>query len=303
MTSATNSLIEKLNTESGNIDIIGYIVWWNVREVKVTRDWFKSKLDQIGIDGEKYAKEHNYRATFIRALKHLEEQRIIRKVTEDPSRLIYQFTSEILVDDDESPRLDYVPETTIEINKSVYFSTESFSESITKCDENLKQILIDKFNEEKINYKSSDITRYVQKIFGDQADLVSLRPQGSVYFVPASYKALIKNIANILAEVPQGTASLEYFPVPDVESSRKAVGQGVEDEISYALTKIEEDVALLTSNDDEITDKWVQTRLDRVNKLKERVNMYADILGDTNKHLNKKFDTLTAALKPRKIEL
>ena len=293
-------------TSSGQeIEVLGFLVWWNLREVDTTRDFFKERLDVQGLDGERYAREHNYRSTFIRALKALEAQRLIRKVTEDGFRLVYQFTNEVLVDEDENPRLEYTPEMTIEIDKDAYFTLGDISDSIVKCDEALKPVLVELFNKEKVRYTSSDVTRYVQKIFRDQSDIVSLRQQGSVYFVPASGSDLVQKVANILNDITahgHGHASLEFFPVPDAESARNMVGNGVEAEIVECFSKMDDEIKKLMSGDG-ITDTWVNTRLDRVNKIKGRLGVYADVLGSKADALRGQFDAMAITLKKRKIEL
>jgi hypothetical protein len=294
----------QLRTSAGEVPILGFVVWWNLREVQIERDWFKAKLDSIGVDGERYAREHNYRATFIRCLRSLEEQRIIRKVTEDQDRLVFQFTAERLNDNDpQNPVLEYERESTIEIDKDAYWTEGNFGEAITKCDPKIKEIIVALFDKERVTYRSSDLTRYIQKIFGDHADLVALRPQGSVYFVPAAYQNLIANMANILATIPIGQASLEFFPVPDVESARNAVGHGVEAEIAEMFSKMEDEIVVMNKGSNDITDKWVQHRQRQIDQVKERIKKYSDVLGSTAQKLTGQFDALRDTLKPRVIEL
>jgi hypothetical protein len=298
------SLIGTLQTDNGDVPIIGHVVWWNVREVEATRDWFKASLDSVGLDGERYAHEHNYRASFIRCLRNLEEQRIIRKVKEDGGRLVYQFTAERLIEDDpDNPHLEYTPETVIEIDKSAYFTEGNFADALVKCDEKLKPILVEMFDKERVTYRSSDLTRYIQKIFRDNADIVSLRDQGSVYFVPASYANLINQVAQVLQSCPKGIAQLEHFPVPDAESSRTMVGHGVESEIIAIFEKMDEEIKAMQSGNTDITEKWVEHRQNKIRQIKERLAMYSEVLGDTAHRLGGKFEALSNSLAPRTLEI
>jgi len=285
----------------GSIPILGYVVYWNVLGVEVTRDWFKAKLDEVGIDGERYAKDHNYRSTFCRCVQMLESNRIIRKVTEDSTTLVYQFTAETLIKDADNSRLEYTPETQVKISKDEY-SPGKFGEALT-CDDKLRPILVEAFEREHKTYRSSDITRYVQRILSDEADIVSLRPQGSVYFVPAAYQGLINNLSQVLAAVPKGTATLEFFPVPDVASARQMVGNGVAAEITEIFSKMEEEVKAMNAGSDTITPKWVDHRKTRIKEIKARLDAYAEVLGDTAKRLGGSFDVLDSLLKTRTLEL
>lgn len=301
--SSAQSIIGQLKTQAGDIPVLGSVVFWNVRDVEVTRDWFKNHLNQVGLDGEKYAKEHNYRSTFIRCLRALEERRIIRKVEEDADRLIYQFTSEVRAGDDANPHLEYTPETIVEIDKDTYWTLGDFNEALVKCDDRFRPTLVEMFNKEKSIYRSSDITRYVQSIFNDQADIVSLRPQGSVYFVPAPFQNVVTQVAQVLAAVPVGTATLEHIPVPDVETSRHMVKTGVEAEIAEVFAGMEDDIKKMQAKNGEITEKWVEFRRDRINQIKKRLELYQEVLGATGDQLRGKFDALAATLAPRTLEL
>lgn len=289
--------------DGGQIPTLGSIIWWNVGGVEVSRDWFKNKLDEVGLDGEKYAKDHNYRATFLRCLKNLEEQRIIRRVKETEDKLIFQFTAERVVDDVEDPHLEYKREAIVEVDKGIYCDDGCFAESLTKCDDALKPILVAMFDKERKTYRSSDITRYVQKIFKDQADIVSLRQQGSIYFVPAAYQPLVEQVAKVLNDIPVGSAQLEFFPVPDVQSARNMVSHGVESEVLEVFTKMEEEIKKMQAGSNDISDKWVEHRQTVIKQIQKRLSAYNEVLGDTAEKLNGKFNLLKSMLKPRTIEV
>ena len=292
-------------TDGGvHIPTLGFVIWWNVKGVEVGQEWFKNKLNEVGLDGERYAKNHNYRNTFLRCLKQLEEKRIIRKVTEDHVRMVIQFTAETLIDDDpDSPRLEYTPETVIEIDKEAYSIDGIFEEALVKCDPRIKEILIQLFEQERKTFRSSDITRYVKKIFQDHADIVSLREQGSVYFVPASYQNLVTQVATVLEAINRGSAQLEFFPVPDVQSARNMVSHGVEAEVVDVFSKMEEEIEKMQSGGNEITDNWVEHRQNKIKRIQKRLAAYVDVLGDTAQQLSGKFDILAAVLRPRALEI
>ena len=297
------SIIQQMKTEVGDFPILGCLTFWNLREVEVSRAWFKAKLDEVGLDGEKYSKEHNFRSTFIRCLNALEDQRIIRKVKEDEGRLIYQFTAEKLAGTDDAPVLEYTPETVVEIDKEAFWVEGNFADALTKCDEKLRVVLIEMFEKERNTYRSSDITRYVQKIFNDLADIVSLREQGSVYFVPATYQQLVLQVSQVLNEIPKGSARLEYIPVPDVKSAREMIGNGVEAEVAAVFSKMQDEITQMLGGSGEITDKWVEHRKAKIEAIKVRLDRYAEVLGETALKLNGQFDALAAVLKPRLLEV
>jgi hypothetical protein len=309
------SIITQLQTEKGSIDVLGFVAWWNVHNVEVTQPWFRDKLKEAGLDGDKYSREHNYRSTVIRCLRSLEENRIIRKVTEDDSRLVYQFTAEQLIDSDpDNLRLEYKLETTVEIDKDIFLDDMDFNAALTKCDPKVREILVPLFAKEKITFRSSDITRYIQKIFNSQADLIALRPQGAVYFIPSTYKSLIEQVAKVMDLIHAGgtdsagnhcggTARLERFPVPDVSSARQMVGDAAESELLEVFTKMESEIKALDSGKQELTDKWIEHRENILSRMKTRIDRYAEVLGDKTKELHGQVSALSKLLKPRKLEV
>jgi hypothetical protein len=233
----------------------------------------------------------------------MEEERIIRPVTEDESRLVYQFTAEVLVDDDpDNPHLEYTPELTIEIDKAAYFAERDFDKAL-KCGDAIRSQLVQSFNEERETFRSSDITRYVQKIFREQADIISLRQQGSVYFVPSIYGELITKVAQVLESIP-GDAQFDFFPLPDVQSARNSVSRGVTDDITENFARMEEEIEIMRRGAEEVTDRWLEHRQEVVKKIKKRLAMYSDVLDEAARStLGGKADFLQRTLGARLIEI
>lgn len=293
------------NNDGSEFSALGYIVWWNIRGVKVQREVFKNSLNAVGLDGDRYARPHNYRASFIRCLKSLEEQRIIRQVMEDENYIVYQFTAETLIDDPENPYLEYTPELTVKINKRVYFDEGEFSQAL-ECEDKIKEVLVPLFVQEQNSYTSSDLTRYVQKIFRTQGDMLPLRQQGAVYFVPATYEEVVMKVSTVMNDLnsmSDGTAKLDFFPVPDVQSARNMVSDGVESEVAGIFSKMEDEITKVRNKSDEITDRWIETRQDRINNVRKRLDLYADVLGEAARDLNGDCDRLLRCLHARKLDI
>jgi len=290
-TTSGSTIIRTLQSSSGEIDFLGHIVWWSIREVRISRDWFVEKLKECGLS-EKYAPKHNFRSALVRCLNALEEERLIRKIKEDSERVSYQFTRENLVDDPDDTRLEYIPETKVVIDKDAYRIEEDIGAAIVECDPKLKEFLVARFWEEKSTYISSDITRYIQRVFSDYADLVSLRQQGNVYFVPAPYSDLVEKVASIVESIPGGTSTLDRIPIPNVEASRKTVGEAVVGDITGILDRLEQEI----NSAENATEKWSQHRIDRLMVIKKRIELYADVLGSSADQLDQSADDKIQAL-------
>lgn len=307
-----NYLLGRISDGTVNLEILGWLIFWNVREVEITRDKFAAALGVAGLDSD-YAKEHNARSALVRALNSLKEQKIVRTVNEDSVSITFQFTAEVKVGQDHDARLSYHPEVIITVDKEHYGMFKDFRTAITKVDdpktglqsagaEQIKDQLAAAFEREKNSYKSSDITRYIQNILQKQADIVSLRPQGSIYFVPAAYGPVIDSLKMMLAEIG-GDSRFDAIPLPDVKDVRKTVGDSFAEEVASILGGLDKEVADMNSSSKEITEKWISYRKEVIRKVKARIDMYSELLGDKAGELAGSFDAIEATLRPRILDL
>lgn len=298
MTGAT--LISQYNEGATEFPVIGNICWWTVHNVNVTRQKLIEILKQSGLD-EKFARSHNYRAAFIRCLKEFEENRIIRLVEENGSELVYQFTAESKVENQEF-KLSYNPETVVRIDKARYRRTKSIDQSISGR-EDVRQKLIQLFEDKKDRYHSSDVTRLIQRIFRERADIVSLREQGGVYFVPSHFTNLLGAVASFVNALDG--ASFEFFPLPDAQACRNAVANAVDDEMRVDLKKMEEEMKKVENGDKEITERWRNHKLRTIENIRKRITRYAEVLSEeSSKFLTDNFEQMkTNILKPRVLDV
>lgn len=290
MKSKRGKLLAQLNGDA-NVTILGYVCWWDVRGVEIDRERFIEILTDCGFT-EKYAREHNYRSAFLRALKNMETQRIIRMVKEDRNYLIYQFTAEDRVDES----FEYNPETIITIDKEVYRQTKSIDAAITKGDPAIKEKIIKHFMREKVTYKSSDVSRTLHKIFVDNADIVALREQGSVYYVPGGYKNVLESASKYVGMLG-GICRFSYIPIPDAPESRATVKAAVEDEVETFIAWLEGQIEELESGK-EVTERWYNTKDKKLAEARDRLELYAELLGDGKTGIEAKFAVLEKKLFP-----
>lgn len=295
-----SGLVSQFTEGSKTLDICGYIAWWSVHNVDIVREQLITLLKQCGID-EKFARSHNYRAAFIRSLRELEENRIIRPVEENSGAMVYQFTAETQVDEEEV-KLKYDPETLVTIDKGVYRKTQDIAQAISGR-EDIRQKLIALFEEKKDKYHSSDITRLIQRIFAEKADIVSLRETGGVYYIPTEFESVLQSVAQLVNSI--GSSSFEFFPLPDVEACRTAVANAVDNEMRVDLEKMEEEVKLVENGDKEVTQRWRNHKVKTLEKISQRIARYQEVLADaTSKELTDNFESIKQSiLKPRVLDI
>lgn len=292
-----NLLTATLSEGLVNFKILGFVCFWNIRSVDITKDELAAKLTEAGLD-PKMAKDHNYRSAFLRALKNLEEQRIIRLVEENRDVLSYQFTAERNVD---KTSLEYDRETIVVIDKNKYRKTEKFEDALAQGRDDIKAKITELFYREKTRYRSPDITRFLQKIFTEQADIINLREQGSVYFVPAGFKSVIDSVSKLMGLLG-GMCRFEYMPMPDVGQSRKMVKSAVVDEVRALFTNLEKEIKE-AAEEGKTNEKWVMNKLSKIEDIRKRISIYEGVLAEQAKTLDDDFAKLTDTLGVRALEI
>ena len=283
-------LLAQLNGGT-DIQILGFVCWWNIREIEISQERFKEILAACEFK-ESYAREHNYRSAFLRALKQMEEKRIIRLVKEDSKYLIYQFTAEDLVDDETG--FEYSSETVITIDKDKYRETKSIDLAIIKGDDSIKDKIIKLYYDEKSKFKSADVSRVLHRIFTDEADIVSLRDQGSVYFIPGGYKTVLDRAVKYV-KLLGGNCKLDSLPIPDAPESRDTVRDAVTDEFDSFMNHLRNEIDLIQDGKD-VTERWFNTKRKKMAEVKERFELYSELLGEGKSGLEAQFAELEKQL-------
>ena len=154
-----------------------------------------------------------------------------------------------------------------------------------------------------MRYNSNDITRYVQNILGEKADIISLRDQGCNYFVPAGYQETMEKVVVLVSRL--GASSMDWFPIPDTKASKARVSKAFLEQMKKVLEGMQKKVDEVETGSKEVTDKWVQNKLAEVEELRLRLDRYAEILpaGEVAK-LEEGFTSLEQKLNPqRKLDL
>lgn len=180
------------------LETFGEIISWQVRGISIQHLDLIASLDKAGLDSH-VARELAPRNAFLRACSKLARDRLIRKVSEDPGVVVFQFTKEI----PSGEKLDYRMETLLRLDKH--------SGGIT-CDhpelEALAKLEFDRCLESRT---SMDVSRIVQRIFERHGDLFAIRECGGVYFVPKLHHGLTDRVEKFLSGLG---GSLLRFPVP-----------------------------------------------------------------------------------------
>lgn len=259
---------------------LGEIVSWRApTEVRFVD--LKAAMAAAGID-EALLKEMLPRHAFSRAARKLAEGRIIRKVNEDDATLKFQFTKEYL----KGGQYEYAIETHLELNKKTG-AVDCPHSDLQKLAKNL-------VDGEMAVRKSSDVTRLIQRSFDQKkGDLIPIREQGGVYFIPESHAALADSIDELLRKV--GGALRRFKVSSDGASTSSSVASAMNDHFLSMIAEFEQSCAEI-GGADPVSPTIQKRRTERINELRVKLSAYKDIMQDYAETIEKKIEEANADL-------
>lgn len=266
------------NHETNGAPLLGEIVTWDMTSSEVTQEAVLNALNaaQLSLD---VAGDLRATAAFNRACKSLKEDRAIDKIKRNGSVISFQFTRKHLVESQGVIQFDR--------EARVMLDTET---GRIQCDESheLEKHAQELFDHATSHRNTSDVTRMVQKLFANHADLYPINPRkGVAYFVPHEHRHFAEKCEHFLNELG---GQLLRFPVPKgTAEGNRSVRVAVEEGLAGLLHDLEaaaEDWSetTRTSTMDAAIERWKQ--------IKHKAESYAEYLGDRQATL---LDELTAA--------
>jgi len=208
---------------AGASALLGEVVCWDLRAVEVPLDAVETALRDAGLPT---AAVSDLRPTtaFSRAVADLKANRTIDRIKPqdggapraDDGLIRFQFTRKEL--EASGLRLDFSYETVCTLDPS--------DGEITCPDEDIQDHARRMFAHATTHRNTSDITRTIQRLFRDHADLFPISPKGVAYFVPDEHRAFTAAIEQFLRAVG---GQLLRFPVPKgTPEGNRSVKESVE---------------------------------------------------------------------------
>lgn len=265
---ADNAKREQLASQVTGLKLWGRIVTWKPGNGKASHTAVLASLQQAGLDA-KYAKELEPRHAFTRVASSMKKDGVIDFLRNDSADLVtFQFTKKFLAQDE----WKYEKEAELQLDKV----TGRVKCAIDSLRERAQRML----DEAIANRTSSDITKMVQDIFEDHADLIPLREKGGVYFVPLQFDTFISKVATFLEGVG---GRLDPFPVP---MGDQAGDQAIQNAVSTNFKEVV-DAHLQAINDFDINSRsdTLERRAELVKLTRVKVEAYAHFLAETRDEL------------------
>lgn len=173
------------NQGNGNQGQLGWIVSWSVPK-EITLEKLRDSLTAAGLDPALALDMRNEHA-LRRALRDMNDHRVIRKLRREGTSVYFQFTHEYLTEH----RAEYVREAEL--------CLDTVTGNITADDSTIADVARTLLAEHLSKRLTSDLTRIVQRIYSAaKADLIPIRDEGFVYFVPQAHEDLVTKSRQLL---------------------------------------------------------------------------------------------------------
>lgn len=239
----------------------GSIVSWESPREEVLFTHLRDALSSNGFD-EDYAKELAPRNAFSRAAKQMKEDRVIDKVEETKEEIKFQLTKKSLV----GTELEYTKECDLFLNKETGRVHGTDNELATHAESLV-------FHHQAVRC-SADITRLIQRIFDNAGgDLVPVRKQGGVYFVPHTHTELIHRIGSLMSTLG-GAVNLFAIDASD-EKTKESVAEQMTDHLLNLLEDFKGNCEGLSKDSGQAV---IQRRVDNVTEIRSKLQSYESLL-------------------------
>jgi len=222
---------------------------------------------------------------FQRAIKELKAGRTIDKVSTDKKTgvIVFQFTRKTL--DEARLAIDFDPEANCTLDTATGDITCPGSWQIENHARTMFQHAID-------HRQTSDITRLVQRLFLNNADLYAINPKkGVAYFVPERFRGFSAQMEDFLTALG---GTLWRFPVPaGSPEGTRSVRDAVENGLMALSVKLQEAVDAWTESTHNGT---MEHATERLRVLRHKAESYAEYLGDRQSNVLAMLDSQKKAI-------
>lgn len=262
---------EMLKHKLSEFEWLGVIVTWSTGYEKIHKyEDVLAALQQCELDVS-LASEFLPRHAFTRAAKHLSEDRIIDIVCEDQDKIKFQFTAK------------YMSEMQWHFSLECFIYLDKRNGTITSDNRLVEEEARKWFDFAMKNRTNSDITRIVQKLFEQNADLIPLRNAGGVYFVPHEHIEFVSRVAAFLEKLG---GRLDQIPVP---KGTPAGDKAIQDAVNTSIEKlIDEYNSAVDEFDVNTRRQTVEKMSARIKEIRVKIEAYHHYLGERQKELMEK---------------
>jgi hypothetical protein len=267
--------------------MLGEIVSWDTNSPELPLTDIRNALQAAGLPDD-VARDLNNRSAFSRATKHLKENRSIDKVKEaKDGKITFQLTRK----EKAGERIDFNYETTVTLDTKT---------GDIICDDSVIEDQARKLFAHAMQVRTaSDITRMVQSLFKNHADLFPINPsKGVAYFVPNKFADFTAKVEQFLRTVG---GNVWRFPVPSGTSEgNRSVQEAVNSGLESILAELDE---CIENWDDTTRGDTIKRAIDKYKLIDYKARAYAEYLAGKSSDFAAKVDACRKKLLDRASEI
>jgi len=269
---ATNGLI-----------IIGFFIWWAIRDVKITKTAFIDLLTSIGFDWTFEETDTGLRRTsFLKAVRETKQKNknkfLIRKISKEQDCYVFGLVDESI--DKAARDLTYNHTATMTFNPETGDLTSDFTH---RAFDDIKAL----YNEYQETMNSDDVRSAIIKIIS-KFHKVSVRDRGGIYFLPNNYEADVEKLEKLLEALP-GDCSFSVAPQIDTEKTKVAIYKSFVEGLKTKMGLFRDELENPSGKTREST--W-NKRLDQFKELKQEIEFYRDAMSFQVEDLSTELESL-----------
>ena len=287
-----NAAAVQMDGEDDRYPILGYLAWYSLRDVMITREDLGRLFDRHGISRTKLPAKISPANAFRRATRkvHVEQ---IRKRKEDVSGT----SSVVMIRNVANNEREIVKHIIAEIrdlaNKKLSYETVG-TLIFDKTDGMMRgtalakhQKVVDRateYYEEMCKFYNGVHIRAAVRGMVWETNPVKVRPTGGVFFVSKEHKDLIESLEGMVAETNafgverSGEALFESIPLMDLEKQRKMIFDKYESQCELSVDATLAELATLLKSDATPSKKVIARYIDNAKSLKAGIESYEGLL-------------------------
>lgn len=254
-------------TKSTSSGLLGTIVTWKV-PTSVPFEKLREGLDIAGLDPDMAQTLAPYYA-LCRALNDMKKGRVIRKLRREDNKIFFQLTREHLDPQEATYRRE--AELSIDANTGVIECLKP------RIKQKAEELLI----KHQANRTASDVTYLLFRIYKiHSADLIAIREQGGVYFVPKEYAKLVRQTRTLLDAIG---GKLRTFDIRlGSDDTAESVAESMSEYFEGLVEEFKESCESVTA---ETRTDVQERRWDTVAGLKQKMELYRGLLSGYADHI------------------
>ncbi len=275
-----------------DVDWLGYLVWSTITETEVTAEQLRREFKACGVDESLLPRPTAARDAFRKAVALAERRRenlgpdrylnlMAREVQKDRKTMTVHLVREVV--DSANRRLSYAPIAEMRLEGEKYTHGVLSGHTLSAVEHQALRDAADGYPHARDYFDGRAIRGMVTDILGTCAP-VSVRPSGSVYFVPRAHDAKVRALQALVdALAAYGTTSqhrsvMRAVPVIDSPEQRAMVTQSLEEQVEADSLRVVEELRTVLASGRQVARQTAEQYVTRIRELDGLVQQYEELM-------------------------